>query len=194
MGAEPHRISVRQPAEDEQFDGLIISGGDDIGPELYGAEPVPKVRPDRSRDALELHWIEVAGTRRWPLLGICRGAQLLNVADGGSLVQDITSIRQKTSNRPTVLPTKTVALDADSTLSTFISRQTLRVNSLHHQAVDRPGRSLRIIGKDEDTLCQAIEAADGSPILGVQWHPEYLPYLQSQRRIFRWLLSNAALR
>ncbi|MEM1188228.1 MAG: type 1 glutamine amidotransferase [Pseudomonadota bacterium] len=190
-GASAERISVVSPCFGKEFDGLIVSGGDDIGPELYGGPEMPKARIDRRRDALEASWIRLALKRGLPVLGICRGAQLLNVILGGSLIQDVRSLRNKTSNRASLLPTKTVELCDESRLANEVDSVTLRVNSLHHQAILQPGDNLRIVGRDRDALCQAIETRDELPALGVQWHPEYLFYMPSQRRVFQWLVARA---
>jgi putative glutamine amidotransferase len=191
-GARPERISVRHAPSGERLDALIISGGNDIGPELYGGEEAPKARIDPQRDALEVQWIDKALNWGVPLLGICRGAQLINAVAGGSLHQDVRPLRRRTYNRPGLLPTKQVTLEPSSRLSLITKRQRLRVNSLHHQAVRDPGDGLRIVGRDLDALCQAIEASDGRPVIGVQWHPEYLFYLPSQFALFRWLLRQAS--
>jgi len=191
VGARAVRISVRHRPADATFDGLVIGGGNDISPEHYGGDVAAPVRADSARDALEMHWIRHAVAQRIPLLGICRGAQLINVVMGGNLHQDIRPLRRRTRNRPGLLPTKTVNLLPDSTLGTVCATQRLRVNSLHHQAIDRCGNGLRISGRDLDELVQGIESDTGQPILGVQWHPEYLWYLPRQRRLFRWLSSHA---
>ena len=187
VGADPVRISVRAPATGEVFDALIVSGGNDVGPELYGGEAMPKAKIDHERDALEVHWIERALGAGWPVLGICRGAQLLNAVLGGSLIQDIRPLRRHTSNRASLLPTKSVHIDPASRLASTCRKERLRVNSLHHQAIDRPGDGLRIVAWDRDELCQAIEAETERTAIGVQWHPEYLFYLPSNLRLFRWL-------
>lgn len=171
---------------------LVISGGNDIGPDLYGGEVAPRARIDSARDALEVHWIQMALDRGWPLLGICRGAQLINVVLGGTLHQDIRALRRRTYNRPGLLPTKQVFLEAESQLSETFGRRRLRVNSLHHQAINDPGEGLQVVGRDLDRICQAVEHVDQQPIVGVQWHPEYLFYLPAQLRLFRWLLERAA--
>jgi putative glutamine amidotransferase len=191
IGARARRISVRDPAAGECFDAVIISGGNDIGPELYGGAEMPKAVIDRERDELEIGWINRALEERWPLLGICRGAQLLNAVLGGSLAQDIRQRRRHTSNRASIVATKNVALLRTSYMSAVCKRTRLRVNSLHHQAIDRPGLGLRIVGRDRDGICQAIEGREDHRILGVQWHPEYLFYLPVQLRIFRWLIDKA---
>jgi putative glutamine amidotransferase len=191
-GARPFRISTQNPAPDARFDGLVISGGNDIGPELYGGDAMPKARIDHQRDALEARWIRRALKHGWPILGICRGAQLLNAVLGGSLLQDVRSLRRHTSNRPSLLPTKTVALREESCLAEKVGATAVRVNSLHHQAILHPGDNLKVVGRDRDSICQAIESETGCAAMGVQWHPEYLFYQAAQRRIFRWLVEHAA--
>ena len=191
IGARARRISVRDPAAGERFDAVIISGGNDIGPELYGGAEMPRAVVDHDRDELEIGWINRALEERWPLLGICRGAQLLNAVLGGSLLQDIRQRRRHTSNRASIVATKNVALLRTSYMSAICKRTRLRVNSLHHQAIDRPGLGLRIVGRDRDGICQAVEGRSDHRILGVQWHPEYLFYLPVQLRIFRWLIDKA---
>ncbi len=186
-GGRAVRISVRNPEPGETLDGLVIGGGDDIGVEHYGGDIRQQVKVDADRDRLEIAWIQRALEQGWPLLGICRGAQLINVVLGGTLHQDIRSLRRRTYNRPGLLPTKQVALEPGSMIAATCGRGRLRVNSLHHQAVRESGGRLRIVGRDLDDIVQAVECSEGTPILGVQWHPEYLFYLPSQRRLFRWL-------
>lgn len=188
VGAEAERISVRHPASGRVLHGIIIGGGDDIGPEHYGGDLRAAVRSDPPRDRLEIAWIRRALEQDLPMLGICRGAQLINVVLGGRLHQDIRPLRRLTHNRPGLLPTKQVLLAADSRLAALTRRRRLRVNSLHHQAIAAPGRGLRVVGHDLDGLVQAVEATDQRPLLGVQWHPEYLFYLPAQLALFRWLV------
>lgn len=191
-GARPERISVRHESSGVPLDALVISGGNDIGPELYGGDVAPKTRIDTARDALEIRWIQHAIENDIPLLGICRGAQLINAVLGGKLHQDIRPLRKKTYNRPGLLPTKQVFLQPDSRIAQLCKRVKLRVNSLHHQAISEPGNGLEIVGRDLDDLCQAVECTRGRAIVGVQWHPEYLFYLPAQFALFRWLLRRAA--
>ncbi|WP_346837816.1 gamma-glutamyl-gamma-aminobutyrate hydrolase family protein [Microbulbifer sp. SAOS-129_SWC] len=170
------------------MDALIIGGGDDIGTEHYNSDVHEKVKSDPARDQLEIAWIEHALRENIPLLGICRGAQLINVVLGGSLHLDIRKQRRRTYNRPGLLPTKQVFLQPDSTLAWLCHRTKLRVNSLHHQAIDRVGDDLHIVARDLDGFTQAVESDSGRPIIGVQWHPEYLFYLPAQFALFRWLM------
>ena len=170
---------------------LVIGGGNDISPEHYGGDLDAKVRLDPERDQLEMDWIGRAIEQEIPLLGICRGAQLINVVLGGRLHQDIRPMRRRTHNRPGLLPTKQVHLMSDSILASVCGKARLRVNSLHHQAIKDPGRDLKVVGRDLDQITQAVECSTGRSIIGVQWHPEYLFYLPSQFALFRWLLQRA---
>jgi putative glutamine amidotransferase len=191
-GAIPERISVRHPPSGQPLDGLVIGGGNDISPEHYGSDIDAKVKLDPERDQLEMRWIQHALENKLPLLGICRGAQLINIVLGGSLHQDIRPMRKRTYNRPGLLPTKQVRVSPESNLARICGKTRLRVNSLHHQAINEPGRVLQVVGWDLDEITQAVECLNESTILGVQWHPEYLFYLPSQFSLFRWLLQRTA--
>ncbi len=190
MGAKAVRISLNHSADKNTLAALVIGGGNDIGPEHYGGDVAAKVKLDPERDQLEIGWIEFALQKQLPLLGICRGAQLINVVLGGSLHQDIRSLRKLTYNRPGLLPTKQVRLDAESQLSAVCKKTRLRVNSLHHQAIKNTGKGLQEVGWDLDEIIQAVEKDGEQAIIGVQWHPEYLFYLPSQLSLFRWLLRS----
>jgi putative glutamine amidotransferase len=190
-GGRAVRISVREPEPGVPLDALVIGGGDDIGVEHYGGDVRQQVRIDEARDHLEMEWITRALTERLPLLGICRGAQLVNVVLGGNLYQDIRGLRRRTHNRPGLLPTKQVMVDPDSRLHSIVGKVRLRVNSLHHQAVRDAAVGVHIVGRDLDDIPQAIESENGDPFVGVQWHPEYLFYLPAQLALFRWLTRRA---
>ncbi|PSJ44769.1 peptidase C26 [Zobellella endophytica] len=174
----------------DQLQGLIIGGGDDIDTGLYGMD-TGRAPADPARDAFEIELIEHALDTRLPLLGICRGAQLINVVLGGSLHPDIRPLRRHTSNRRTPLPRKTAVGCGQGRLDTIIRQSRWRINSLHHQAVDKLGTGLTVAARDLDNFVQAIEATGDHYVLGVQWHPEYLPYLHHQREIFRTLVRLA---
>lgn len=189
-GATPVRISTRHPWSGDLPDALVIGGGNDISPEHYGGEVDEKVRLDPGRDELEIKWIRCALKNTIPMVGICRGAQLINVLLGGNLHGDIRPMRNLTYNRPGLLPTKQVRLEPESDLARIMGKTRLRVNSLHHQAVNMPGDSLRCVGQDLDKITQAVESTINCPVIGVQWHPEYLIYMPSHMSIFRWLVNN----
>lgn len=190
LGAEAVRVSVRHQVPEGTIDALIIGGGDDISPEHYGGDLEAPVRTDPDRDDLEIRWIRHALDTGLPMLGICRGAQLINVVLGGQLHQDVRPLRKHTYNRPGLLPTKQVKLVHQSRIALICRREHLRVNSLHHQAVSSVGQGLRIVGQDLDQIVQAFESETHN-ILGVQWHPEYLFYLPAQLRLFRWLVQSS---
>jgi putative glutamine amidotransferase len=189
-GATPERISVGHPQSGNPLDALIIGGGDDISPEHYNGEIDHRTKIDLERDQLEIEWIQKALARKIPLLGICRGAQLINVVLGGNLFQDIRPLRRHTYNRPGLLPTKQVRLLPDSQLAQICNKVDLRVNSLHHQAIQTTGADLQVVGWDLDDITQAVESKKNR-IIGLQWHPEYLIYLPSQFALFRWLVNCA---
>lgn len=176
-------LTARSPLPTETIHGIVIGGGNDIEPEHYGENKHPERPYDPERDLFEMGMIRRAMQDNIPMLGICRGAQLINVVFGGSLHLDIQPRRRLTPNRNTVRPVKWVALDPASQLRRHLGVRQVKVNSLHRQAIDQLGNGLTIIGRDADGFVQAVEGNFGF-LLGVQWHPEYLPYLKSQRRLF----------
>jgi putative glutamine amidotransferase len=190
-GGDPVRLNAANPDPPRALDGIIIGGGTDLDPALYSGMDDGKAPRDSRRDAFEKRMIEAALERRIPLLGICRGAQLLNVVLGGNLHQDVRPMRQRTSNRRTPLPRKTAMVERGSRLHAMLSATRCRVNSLHHQAVDRLGDGLRAVAHDLDNLVQGIERAGDTMVIGLQWHPEYLVYQRRQRAIFKHLVAAA---
>ncbi len=193
LGAKPHYISPAKPKLDRPVDAVIIGGGSDIQPEHYKGDNILGHPYDPARDAFEIAVVEQALAKNLPLLGICRGAQLLNVVKGGNLLGDVRPLRKHTSNRNFITPSKSVRVSLGSQLASLTQRKHLKVNSLHKQAIATPGEGLSIVARDKDDLVQAVEANDGFTI-GVQWHPEYLPYKKAQRDLFRGLCKAAAAR
>ncbi|PTY36163.1 peptidase C26 [Saccharospirillum sp. MSK14-1] len=190
-GGKPWQLRPGDRWQDD-FRAVVITGGHDINPVLYAEEPEVMPKYDEQRDAFESAIIDTALERDCPLLGICRGAQLLNVRRGGTLFQDIRSRRRRTSNRRTLLPTKHLSVEKNSRWLGHWSTSPGRVNSLHNQAVDRLGDGLNVVARDEDGLIQAVEDPSHSFVLGVQWHPEFLLYLSQQRHLFRRLVEQAS--
>ena len=173
------------------FDAFVITGGHDVDPVLYAAEPEVHPNYDAERDAFEQRVINWALDSHTPLLGICRGAQLLNICRGGNLLQELRSRRQVTSNRWTILPVKTLCVEPPSKLRQLLGNVTAPINSLHNQAIDSLGSGLQVCGRDLDGIIQAIEDPQRPYLLGVQWHPEFLFYLRRQRRLFQALIDCA---
>ena len=196
-GADALRLDAGRPDPPRPLDGIVIGGGTDIDPALYAGLDDGKARRDPRRDAYERRMIEQALEAGIPLLGLCRGAQMLNVVLGGSLHQDVRPLRRRTSNRRTPLPRKTALVQPGSRLHAALRCERCRVNSLHHQAVERLGDGLVVVARDLDDIVQAVElspeaAATGAAfVLGVQWHPEYLIYQPRQRRLFAHLVAAA---
>ncbi|MCW2310136.1 gamma-glutamyl-gamma-aminobutyrate hydrolase family protein [Rhodobium gokarnense] len=173
------------------FDGLIIGGGDNIGAGLYQGDLTLDVNIDPARDAMELRLLELAARCKVPVLGVCRGAQLLNVFRGGSLHQDLHKSFEDVPHMWTPLPRKYVTIEAGSKLADFLGRVRFKANSLHRQAIDRPGEGMEVSARDEYGIVQGIEDPKARFLIGVQWHPEFLIYRASQRRLFRAFLNAA---
>lgn len=185
---------VGRPADIADVDGLIVGGGDDISADLYGGRLVPEARVDPQRDALEIGLIRDARASERPVLGICRGAQMMNIALGGTLHQNIYEAYAGTRKLWTVLPRKTVEVTPSTRLAAIAGTAPMRVNALHTQSVKDLGSGLAVAAREESGVVQAIEGTEGVFFMGVQWHPEHLFYARRQRRIFRALVAAAAAR
>ncbi len=164
----------------ERVDGLVLTGGEDVEARLYGEAPHPRAEaPDPERDRWEAALVRAARTHRLPTLAICRGMQIANVAFGGTLVQDIASERPGAEKHgredARAARVHAVHVEAGTRLARVLGVESLTVNSLHHQAVDRHGSGLRIVARAGDGIVEAVEWADDDWwMLGVQWHPEEL--------------------
>ena len=194
----------------EELDGIVLSGGADMNPLLVGEEPIPQLHGiNAERDVPELNLIRQAYAKQIPMLGICRGIQMLAAALGGNIYQDLgvqykdaplikhsqDLIREQASH--------TAFIDKDSTLGNLFKNAglpdndktewMLPVNSFHHQAVREPGARLRVSARSSDGVIEAVESNEHKSILGVQWHPEcfILASDKSQMPIFNWLVEEA---
>jgi putative glutamine amidotransferase len=164
----------------EVLDGLVLQGGADVAPSTYGQQPIdPRWQGDPVRDRYELALLREFVRQRKPVIGICRGCQLLNVAFGGTLLQDIATQRPEAIRHldPEAYDnwTHTVTLEPGSALdSLYPAERTLRVNSIHHQAVDRLGNGLVVEARStEDGIVEAIKWDGAGYARGLQWHPEF---------------------
>lgn len=140
---------------------------------------------DADRDHMEKKLCIYALENRLPVLGICRGAQLINVALGGTLHQDTRTFYTERPNIRSILPSKQVYLTKSSRLRKIFDVETCPVNSLHHQAVNKLGSDLVITAVEDNNIIQAIEHIKHPFMIGVQWHPEYLPHINMQQRLFK---------
>jgi putative glutamine amidotransferase len=162
-------------------DRVLVIGGGDVDPARYGEPPAPETgEADAGRDAFEIALVQVSVARRTPLLAICRGLQVANVALGGSLVQHVDGHGGDVHHR--------VRVDAGSRLSGALGATALDANSQHHQAVKDVGDRLRAVAWADDGTIEGVES-DELPILGVQWHPELLLDQPEHAGLFRWLVG-----
>ncbi|WP_206290843.1 gamma-glutamyl-gamma-aminobutyrate hydrolase family protein [Humisphaera borealis] len=229
VGASARHITPSRPTRIEKLDALVIGGGADVDPQLYGEplavllEPSPEKerslvrrlldllflpaawfvrqllardsnrRGDADRDRLERGLLDHAVRSRLPVLGICRGAQLLNVYFGGSLHQSLAGYYIETREIRSIRPRKKVAIRPGTRLAAILGTERW-VNSLHRQAVDRLGVGIRVAATDRNGIVQAIEHDSMPFIVGVQWHPEFLPQRPEQRALFGSLVQAARQR
>jgi len=180
------------------LDGVLLTGGGDIDPAVFGEAPHPTVyEVAPSRDTLETAVVGIALERRLPILAICRGIQLLNVALGGTLFQDVgtdpgTELRHG-QQEPRDQPTHKVRVAAGSLLAETLGADELEVNSMHHQSVKALGKGLTAVAWAPDEIIEGIELDDRSRfVVGVQWHPEELVrHSEAARRLFAALVRSA---
>jgi gamma-glutamyl-gamma-aminobutyrate hydrolase PuuD len=188
-GIEPILISPGDPIPN-QFPGLLLMGGSDVNPALYGeVRKSDTESSDDARDALELELIRKTLNRDLPLLAICRGLQILNVQHGGSLIQHLdSSDRHRVRTPDRGLPAHPVEIDAGTRLARIVGEPLrLEVNSRHHQAIARLGAGLRASAHElEDGTIEAVERPDKRFVVGVQWHPENMsPSDTREAKLFR---------
>ena len=189
----------------DNIDGLLLTGGGDVNPLWVGEEPSPRLHGiNRERDKAELLTVRLAYNRQIPMLGICRGVQVLAAALGGEVEQDIAEgaaagrvavggaqrLLKHSQDADRREPTHTVRLDPKSVIYTLYNKETLAVNSLHHQAVRNAGRRFVVSAKSPDGIIEAIESSEHKALMGVQWHPEWLE--DDGLELFKWLVARAA--
>ena len=201
-GAVPLMIPMEDSEENlrqtlELVDGMIFSGGHDIAPIRYGEEPHQKLQdicPER--DEFDFLLYRLAKEHSLPILGICRGFQLMNVSEGGKLYQDLSlknteSLKHSQGHGPSV-PTHTVKVESGSKFYKILGKEEIRVNSFHHQAVKSTSENVAISGKALDNVVEAIELKNYPFGLGVQFHPEMLQAKEEDmKKIFAALVSAA---
>ena len=173
------------------FDALVLGGGGDVEPSRYGRAPLENgtLEIDPERDRIDFELFEEARRTGAPVLGICRGLQVVNVALGGTLVQDIpaerpSSVVHARDEKEKTRLDHTVAVAPNSRLARLASAPEVRVNSRHHQAIEALAPGLEISGLSPDGLPEAVESAGGEWVVAVQWHPENLSGDPLSRRLF----------
>lgn len=184
----------------ESANGVLLSGGGDILSLRYGEEPHPRsLYQDPIRDEMEIELTRLAIERNMPVLGICRGIQLVNVALGGTLIQDIptqvpNTVKHYSEGLAPVL-LHSLEIEPESLLARVLETTSTAVNSYHHQAVRDIGAGLRVSARASDSVIEAIESSDGKPILAIQCHPEEIaaPYPIFQK-LFDWLVAQCNIK
>lgn len=206
VGGLPFLIPCLNADEDvrrlmEHVDGILLPGGVDVDPVHFGEEPIPALGDvDPTWDHLELCAARLA--LRWdlPILGICRGIQMLNIAAGGTLYQDIPSqfkgeILQHTQEAPRWYPTHGVHIEPDTLLEQLLGSGEMRVNSFHHQAVKVLAPGFSATARSHDGIIEAMESQSHAFACGVQWHPEHMvAHYPKQLELFRRFIGAAAQR
>jgi putative glutamine amidotransferase len=193
-GGIPVLLPMVDPADAAVFashvDAVLVTGGADVNPDRYNAVPVPETdAADPARDDSDIALIRAVIDGDRPLLCICRGIQVLNVALGGTLVQhqeghfDLARYNEDAH---------AVRVDAGTTLAKVLGATRVGVNSLHHQALDTLGRALRPVAYSDDGLVEGVEVEDCSFAVGVQWHPELLRHRPEHLALFRALVVAGA--
>ena len=176
-----------------KFDAIVISGGGDINPNTYGESKSEKtIRISDDRDRTELSMLKSAEENNVKTLAICRGHQLLNVYKGGTLYQDLDDSGFKDINHEKPFGDARshihdVNIETDTKLYEIVNEKNIRVNSIHHQAINNLGNDLKISAKSPDGVVEGIELTNNWNAIGIQWHPENMIDDPVSSKIFQWL-------
>ena len=176
--------------------GVILIGGDDVDPTLFGEKPHRKLGPvDRLRDEFEIAIARRAVDDGLPAFGICRGCQVMNVALGGTLIQDIPSeVSDSLPHSGRYDATHEAVVTSGTRLHRVLGRKAVAVNSHHHQSVGVPAEGFDVTARTSDGVIEAAELSGHVFFLGVQWHPERMPDSDATKRLFRAFLEAASIR
>ena len=179
------------------IDGLILTGGDDMNPRHFGQKPHPSiVLTAPERDEFELGIVKMAKSKKKPILGICRGLQVINIALGGTIYQDLTCAPFKTINHADPKERGGIFHKANiedgSNLLKIVKSPILDVNSSHHQIIEKLGRHLKAVAFSEDGVIEAIESSEPGFLLAVQWHPEKISRRLHTKKLFKAFVTACA--
>jgi putative glutamine amidotransferase len=183
----------RNPAECFEFlDGIVMTGGPDVDPKRYGGRMHPKVYGvDPERDASEIELVHALIDQQKPTLCICRGVQVLNVALGGTLIEDLSDeIGQQVVHRGETYQTHDVDIAPESHLARIVGARRISTASWHHQALREPAPGLTVTARAPDGVIEAVEHAGHPDLIAVQWHPEHTADVdRNSQALFDWLVS-----
>lgn len=196
-GGKPVKITSRAPRDPHSIDGLVFGGGADVFPERYQGEAKADYTYDKARDDMEMSWAKAALDNEIPVLGVCRGMQMLNVFAGGTLHHDLSDFEGSASPETffrRIFYRKPIRITMGSRLDRASTREVECVNSIHTQAVARLGEGFTITAREPNSLAQAIEHERAPFMMGVQFHPEFLIYRKFARNIFKDLVDTARWR
>jgi len=196
VGARPVSVSSVDDVDGLEIQGVLLGGGDDVFPAFLEEPPAESDRFDRARDEIELRLAEAASAADVPLLGVCRGVQVINVARGGSLYLD-TRAAYEDADYPDgflghVFYRKQIKTDPGTLIRRTLRKKLARVNSLHRQSIRRLGDGLVVTARERNGVVQAIEDPSRRFLLGVQFHPELILYRAMHRRIFALFRETAS--
>jgi putative glutamine amidotransferase len=193
MGGQP--LALDESSHERKIDGLILGGGTDIDPELYSEKPKLDYTYDHKRDDLEAFWLKQADQKDIPVLAICRGSQMMNVQNGGTLHMDISKVYENAEYPSGIFSymffRKPINIEEGTILNRISNLKTYMVNSLHKQSVATVGEEMIIAATEPNGVVQGIENPNKKFYMGLQFHPELMMHRKFCRAIFAKLIEAA---
>ncbi len=197
-GGRPKITSYEEEVQNQHYDALMLGGGTDIFPGLFFKNPKENYPYDRKRDDLEIRLLKMAHKEGLPVIAICRGAQLMNVVNGGTVHMDISKVFEKANYPQNILGylffRKKICIESGSMLHEIAGDTELMVNSIHSQSIDKVGQGLVVTSREPNGIIQSVEKPGHIFYMGVQFHPERLIYKRVFRRLFKKFIRAAQLK